>query len=176
MRIPLQGLRILVFPLFSVIVAFGVFSGCEAANPPGSLTAQGTWQCNAGVSCQNVYDMKLQGGQDVTFTVNNLTGESVAQIALYGPGVALGGFNLINNTTKETLCGYTGSCATAVAQKQTVHITQSGTYRFAITRNWGDSCGGSGTYGYDVNTQHGGILPTQTVTNTATQATGTSCP
>ncbi len=122
--------------------------------------------------------MTLKSGQNVTFTVNNVTGGSVAQIALYGPGTALGGINLFNGTTKETRCNAgSGNCDTYTAgEKQTIKINSTGTYRFAVTRDWDTSCGADGTFALVIDAQNGPLTPTQTVTDQASQASGFSCP
>jgi hypothetical protein len=136
------------------------------------------WACDTGVSCQDVFDIAFSPGSTVTFSATETTGGSVLHVALYAPGVALGGTNLFTGTTAELLCNYVSGCNSNTAG-QTVSdfvIPTSGVYRLAITRDWGTSCGGSGTYRLIIDSDGPFGEPTQTVDDTATLASGTTCP
>ena len=106
------------------------------------------WDCDSGVDCQDVFDIELTMGSIVTFQATEVTGGSVLQVALYGPGVPLGGTNLFTGNSNELRCDYVSGCNNNTAG-QTVSdfvVPGDGLYRFAVTRDWGHSCGGSGTY------------------------------
>ncbi len=55
-------------------------------------------------------------------------------------------------------------------------ITDAGTYRFAITRHWGNSCGSSGTYKLMIISDKEFTMEEQTVNDGTSQAPGYECP
>jgi hypothetical protein len=69
-----------------------------------------SWACDQSVSCQDVYNIDFTAGTIVSLGVVDLTDQSIAQIALYAPGVPLGGTNLLTGTANEYLCNTNGDC------------------------------------------------------------------
>lgn len=123
---------------------------------PGVTSFGGTyaWACSSGQNCQSVFDFTVAAGSVLNVSVSAVSSGSVAQLALYAPGVALGGTNLLTGNTKELRCASAGSCDAAAyaagEHKNGVVAAVGGTYRLAVTRVWGISCGGSGTFRVDV--------------------------
>lgn len=173
----------------SVALAFGCSKSSDdpvtpttptTPTAPTGITSYNTdssWACAAGVSCQDVYDFTMTAGSVIMVKVSNVTGNSVSQLALYGPGTALGGTNLLTGTTSELRCTSSGSCAgyTAGEQKTGVILTQTGTYRVAVTRDWGKSCGSSGNYRLDLTSSIAFQPISQSVNNQASAAPGAAC-
>ena len=159
--------------------------GCDDDdNPTGpingitSYDSVYTWTCATSVSCQDVFNITFSASSTVTFQATETTGNSVLQIALYGPGVALGGTNLFTGSTNELLCNFVLGCSNNTAG-QTVNdfvIPTNGVYRLAVTREWGSSCNDSGTYRLIIDSDEPFSEPVQTVNDMATQAPGTECP
>ena len=159
--------------------------GCDdddnPAGPTNNITSYDsvyTWTCGTSVSCQDVFNISFTAGSTVTFQATQTTGNSVLQIALYGPGVALGATNLFTGSTNELLCNFVLGCSNNTTG-QTVTgfaIPTSGVYRLAVTRDWGNSCGNEGTYRLIIGSDEAFSEPVQTVNDLATQAPGTECP
>jgi hypothetical protein len=136
------------------------------------------WDCTSGESCQDVFNISLPTGAVVTFEVIDVTGDSIVQIALYAPGVALGETNLFTGSTNELRCNYVDGCDTK-PDGQTASdfgVTTAGVYRLAITRDWAESCGSSGTYRLVITSSKAFAAPVPTVNDVASLATGTECP
>ena len=129
------------------------------------------WDCS-GSNCQDVYDFSFVKGSNVTFDVSNLTDGSVAQLALYAPGTALGGTNLFTESTSEIGCVINGGCDLNFEgyTVPTFKIPASGVYRFAVTRNHGYSCGSDGEYDLMITSDKNFVFKSQTVDNGASAA------
>ena len=160
-------------------VSVRIFGSRDAGEANPQTFDQGFgWSCTNQEDCQDVFDLDLMSGSVVTFQATQTTGGSVVQIALYGPGVALGGTNLLTGDMSELRC-YPGGDCTGNPEGVTaadVVISASGTYRFAVTRHHGNSCGSSGTYRIIIDSDMAFSEVTQTVDDVATLAEGFSCP
>ena len=182
----LMRLRVVLPAFFMLMLASGLMScGDDDDNgPTGNVTKITSydevfeWSCEVGASCQDVFDVEFSTGTVVSFSATETTGGSVAQIALYAPGTVLGGTNMFTDDTTELLCNLMPNCSQNTAG-QTVSdftIPGDGVYRLAVTRNWGMSCGGDGTYRLLINADKEFTIPSQSVDDVATLASGTSCP
>jgi hypothetical protein len=144
--------------------------------PLSSLTyqEQSSWACS-GNDCQSVWEVFLVKGS-TTVGISGLTGNSIGQIALYAPGTALGGTNLLTNDTKELLyCTQQGNCSNGTSGvSKTLTLTTTGLYKFTATRNNGNSCGGSGDFQASITSTYP-ISANLTTSNVATQASGVTC-
>jgi len=138
------------------------------------------WDC-AGVgegTCQDVFDIEFKAGSTVTFQATETTDGSVLMIAFYAQGEPLGGMNLFTNNESELLCDLVDGCNNNV-DGQTVEdfvIPENGIYRLAITRNWFESCGNSGTYRMIIDSDRRFQEPEQSVDDEASLATDWDCP
>jgi len=171
----------------AAILATGVLvtGGCNDDNSPSQPVATITsydqvlgWDCSTGQSCQDVFDIAFAANTTVNLTAGETTGASVLQIALYAPGTALGGANLLTNDTRELRCNFVSGCTNNTAG-QTVAgfvVATAGVYRLAVTRDWGSSCGGSGTYRLTIDADKGFVAPVQTVDDVPSAATDWGCP
>ncbi len=106
-----------------------------------SITVNGSWSCSVSTDCQDVFDIDIFAGNTVNINVTNVTGSSVVRMAVFAPGVALTGPNLLNGGITDQSC--TSQNASASTSFST---TLAGVYRIAIGRDWGSSAGSSGTY------------------------------
>jgi len=166
-----------------VLFALGCSKSSSSPNTPtppaGNTTFTGTygWTCATGVNCQDVFDFTVTAGSVLTIKVSNVTDGSASQIALYGPGVALGGVNLLTGTTKELRCTVAASCSLYTGGEQKVGVTAAttGTYRLAITRDWGVSCGATGTYKVEMTSTVAFQQSIQSVQDGASLASGFEC-
>jgi hypothetical protein len=154
---------------------------CQSSTAPAQISSfnqSGSWNCASDVSCQDVYDFQLTAGAMVSFKVTAVSSGSVAAIAVYGPNVTLGGTNLLTGDTTELLCNFDNNCSDGIAGQdvENFSIPTTGTYRFAVTRNWGDSCGATGTYQVAVNSATTFASLGQTVKGAASLASGVNCP
>jgi hypothetical protein len=129
------------------------------------------------VTCQDVYDLDLTTRSVLTIRVSNVSIGSVSQLAPYGPGVALGGVNLLTGTTNELRCTDIHDCSAYTAGEHVDAFTanQSGKYRLAVTQDWGASCEGAGTYRLDVGSTQAFHVRGQTVNDQPSHATGYEC-
>lgn len=152
----------------------------ESPGPTGGVTSfSGNygWTCPTGQNCQDVFDFTFTAGSSVTIQVNSVSDGSVSQLALYAPGVALGGNNMLTGTTKELRCLNANDCSlfTAGEQATNIAIPTTGTYRLGITRDWGLSCGASGTYHLSVTATKSFTAGGQTREDGQSAATGAEC-
>jgi hypothetical protein len=110
------------------------------------------WECN-GSNCQDVFDFSFIKNSKVTFKISEVSGSSMVQIALYKEEDPLGGTNLFTDNNQEVTCFLDNDCdAGAAGYTITDFLIQStGTYRFAVTRNHGMSCGWNGGYKIDIS-------------------------
>lgn len=171
--------RLALIALALVIMACGK----DNSSGPGpavitSFSQAEAWTCPDNTNCQDVFDVHFEAGSSVTFKATDVTGGSILQLALYSPGAALGSTNLFTNTANEYRCGTVTDCDSQ-PEGQTVanfDVTETGTYRLAITRDWGESCGGSGTYRLAITSDKGFSKPTRSVNDKLSQAPGVECP
>lgn len=115
---------------------------CVEVPLPYAVSANGTWDCGLGESCQDLYTFDGVAGESVAVAVTDVTGNSVPRLALFAPGVGLDGINLLTGETLDREC---------VGQDQDDAVEgfvlpASGTYTLAVCRDWGSSAGFSGTY------------------------------
>lgn len=141
------------------------------AAPIFTIRVESGWTCADAVNCQDVFDIVLEADTELTIQVTQVTGPSVLRLAVYEPGVPLGGLNLMNSTTTERRCSLANAADFVV-----VDTVTAGTYRVGVGRDWGFSSGASGSYTLDVFTDRPLLLAGQTVNDQATQASSSSCP
>lgn len=134
-------------------------------------TESGSWVCGSGVSCQDVFDVPAVAGGSLTVTHGGLTGASVSRLAVFAPGVALSGANLLTGNTTDQECG--GQLVTQIGGPVG---TTDGTYRVGVGRDWGSSAGNTGNYTVSFAYTGGYPFITATAQDVASQASGTSCP
>lgn len=176
-----SSLRLRSAAALILVLALGCSSSSSPNNPtpPGATTFSGDfgWTCASGVNCQDVFDFTVTAGSVLNVRVSNVSDGSASQVALYGPGVALGGTNLLTGTNNELRCITAPSCSSYTAGEQKVGVTAAttGTYRLAVTRNWGISCGATGTYNVQLTSNVGFQVGTQTVQDGTSQAPGSEC-
>lgn len=174
----IRGVLAATAPL-AVVFAVACDDSDGPAEPSGvtSYTETFDWECAAGTNCQDVFDFEFQAGSTISITVNQVSSGSVAQLALYGPGVALGGVNLLTGTQNELRCNETADCNahTDGQSVASVAIAQAGRHRVAVTRHWGNSCGGSGTYALSVTSATPFVVTGQTAEDQTSQAPGFEC-
>lgn len=180
-RNPIRIRSLLASTAVMVSALASLTSGCgspAAPNGTTSYTKSLGWTCASGVDCQDVFDFQMTAGTTVTFKVTNVSSGSVAELALYGPGSALSGTNLFTGNATAVLCNVGASCDNNTAGQaiENFAITHTGTYRLTVTRNWGFSCGGSGTYDLSVTSASTFQPLGQTSDDTATLSVGQSCP
>jgi len=162
--------------VFVAAMALCLISSCDdekESKPSGAKTyaTHSTWACD-GKFCQDVYDFKFEKGSMVDFDVNNLTGGSVVQIALYAPDEELGGTNLFTNSTTEITCIIDGDCDLNSGGYYigSFVIPTSGRYRLAITRNHGFSCGSDGEFDLSIMSDKNFLFEEQSADNTESLA------
>jgi hypothetical protein len=160
--------------LLAALPACGGGSGIGALLPPTevlSFHVENAWLCADTVNCQDVYDLVLAENTNLTVSVTQVTGPSVVRLAVYEPGIPLGGLNLLTGTSNDRRCALANAADAVEAL-----AVPAGTYRIAIGRDWGFSSGASGTYTLDVTTDKALTPAGQTVNDQATQAMATQCP
>ena len=129
---------------FQIASDIGLVPGAQTVDDQDSLAAgnqclwtaliDSGWNCGSGENCQDVYDIDLPAGVNLTIAATNITGASVARAAVFEPGVGLDGTNYG--------CGPQNAALVAPP----VAIGSAGTHRVAIGRDWGYSAGSAGTY------------------------------
>src|SRR5262245_4873934 len=153
-----------------------IATSCNDDNSSGTqkiddYSIDGGWTCAVGVSCQDVYDIGLDAGTQLSIAVTSVTGNSVVRLAAFAPGVALNGINLLTGGQVDRQCVGQNICDSLV-----VAASASGTYRIAIGRDWGQSAGASGTYHLHLTSDLPFRTPMLTVDNLASQAASSGCP
>ncbi len=180
MNKPGRGAMLLMFLL--LISGFGILGGCgddEEENPLNirDFDELFEWSCEIGESCEDVFDIEFAAGTAVDISATEITGNSVVQIALYAPGVELGGINLLTGDTGELLCNPQPTCRDNTDGQSVTgfRIPSAGVYRLAVTRNWGYSCQSSGGYHLIISADQDFSTPRQTVDDEPSQAVVWSC-
>lgn len=162
----------------AVVLAVACGDNADEAPPPRvatSVSLAGAWTCASGTNCQDVWDVDLGAGL-VTLATTTVT-QSASQLALYAPGVALGGTNLLTGSEPELRCRSGAACGDfAGGERVEYAVATAGTYRVAVTRDWGNSCGASGTFTLDIASPGGVTVRGQTVNDVASAASGITCP
>lgn len=177
-----RPLRIVAHVACAVVLLSSV-SSCKKSSPTTpsdnvtSFSGTFGWTCSSGVNCQDVFDFTITAGSVLTVRVNNVSAGSASRIALYGPGTSLGGTNLLTGTTSELRCTNATNCDLFTGGEQKVGLTvnQTGTYRLAVTRDWGVSCGATGTYRVELASSQTIVVGTQSVQDAASLAPGFEC-
>jgi hypothetical protein len=146
-------------------------SGLIPTPPLMTFRILNSWVCPDATNCQDVYDVVLDAPSDLTITVTKVTGPSVLRLAVYEPGMPLGGTNLLTNTTNERMCSLANS-----SDSITITISEPGTYRVAVGRDWGASSGANGSYALEVKSDHVLNPIGQTVDDQPTLASASQCP
>jgi hypothetical protein len=171
--------RLALITLAAAIVA----CGDDNSTSPGAATIKTfsqaeTFACPDNTNCQDVFDMHFEAGSNVMFMAYKTTGGSIVQLALYAPGTALGSTNLFTNTANEYRCGPVTDCDSQPAGQMVASyiIPKTGTYRFAVTRDWAESCGGDGTYTVEITSDKGFTKPTRSANDKASLAPAAECP
>ena len=167
--------------LLLVVAALACGSDDSSSPGTGGLTSYSlaeSWTCPSNTNCQDVFDVHFEAGSAVTLQATDVTGGSILNIALYAPGAALGSINMLTNTTNEYRCGAIANCDGLPDGQRVANflIPDTGTYRFAVTRDWGESCGGNGTYRLAISANKKFPKPTLTANDTLSQAPGAECP
>jgi len=182
-----SGYRLAVSLLTFVLIVI-MTAGCsddEECNCPTAscpdLIFEGEygWVCGTSEDCQDVFEIDFKANSLVTFAATDVSTGSIVQVALYAPGVALGGTNLLTGSTNEYRCGYISGTCSENEHGQLINdflIPSAGTYRFAVTRDWGNSCGSDGTYKLMVISDREFTVESQIVDDEPSQASGSECP
>lgn len=135
-----------------------------------SYTINGSWSCAIGVSCQDVYDFTLTAGSSIAIYVTGVTGSSVLRLAVFNPGVALSGTDLLTGLNYDRRC--TGQ---NIDDSVNFLARTTGTYRIVVGRDWGNSAGSSGSYTLTVNSGLAMQFITQSANDIASSAVSTQC-
>jgi len=131
------------------------------------------WSCLGGEDCQDVYDLELDSNTTPQIEVTDLTGSSVARLALFEPSTPLSGTNLLTGTNLDYSCGGQDVSETPAP----ITLNRSGTYQLAVGRDWGSSAGASGSYLASLVILDGyGGAAGQTVDDTQSLSGGLTCP
>lgn len=152
-------------------------AGSGATGSTGPFVFNSGWACGVGVDCQDVYDFVITNpiaADGLTVAVTAITGNSAIRLAVFGPGSALNGTNLINGGTTDHRCVAFDTNDSVTVNNQTT----TGTYRVAIGRDNANSAGTSGTYSLSVSLSAAKLASSgQTVNDTATLLNAaTTCP
>jgi hypothetical protein len=133
-----------------------------------NFAAEGSWTCDVGESCQDVYEITAFAGSSIRIAISNLSTGSVPRTAVFLPNIPLDGPNLLTGQQLDWLC------ASAVVQVQ-FYAPQSGVYRIAIGRDAGLSVGPSGSYSLDIVASPGLLPGGLAFDDVPSQAQGTQC-
>jgi hypothetical protein len=165
---------------FILTVIACIFLGCDDSNSDSrkhTVTASSDWTCASDENCQDVYDVEFLAGSIVSFSVQNVSMGSVAQMALYGPAVPLGGTNLFTSSTDEFRCTSGSSCDDYTDGERVggLELIVPGAYRFAVTMD-SASCDTWGAYDIKISSNKPFNVTGQTVNDAASLAAGHTCP
>jgi len=146
--------------------------GLGVLEPPTSTLEQFTsdWDCTSlNNSCQDVFELELTAGDSVSFATSAVGGSSASQIALYGPGTSLNGINLFTGSAHGWRCTRGDGCNTYSAGESFSGflVAATGTYKFAVIRQWGSSCGNVGSYTATIQSESGFEILGQTMDDVA---------
>jgi hypothetical protein len=146
--------------------------GLGGLEPPTSTLEQFTsdWDCTAlNRSCQDVFELELTAGDTVSFATSAVGGGSVSQLALYAPGTTIDGTNLFTDSIHGYRCTMGDGCETYTAGESVTDflVAVTGTYKFAVIRHWGHSCGNVGSYTVTIQSDSGFGILGQTMDNVA---------
>lgn len=171
-------LRAVVLSTFVLLLACG-----DDDDPvvPAKITAfsqSQNWTCAQSTNCQDVFNIDFAANSIVSLGATDVTGGSIVQLALYAPGVQLGGINLLTGNTNEFRCGTVVDCD-SLPDGQAVQeflLVGGGVYRLAVTRDGSDSCGNAGTYLLSIGSDKGFPTPSRSYNDITSLAPGNECP
>lgn len=167
MRTP-YGIGLLVFG--SALIAVLVGPARADSYSTTNYQSPGSWEADLGQDCMDVYDFQVPAGTAISITVGDVTGSSVVRLALYGPGLGLGGTNRLTGTAADLQCG--GQDETTSLD---VVLTEQGTYRLAVVRDWGSSAGFDGTYDLTVTSDQTVLALGSTANDVTSPTTLAAC-
>ncbi|GAB1858133.1 hypothetical protein MHTCC0001_29700 [Flavobacteriaceae bacterium MHTCC 0001] len=104
---------------------------------------QGTWDCDLGNTCEDVYQFEFKKNSKISISIEGLTGKSVVSIDLSADFGQYGGPNLLN---EGNLSYYGCTGQNEEVNIANIQIDETSTYNLFIARDWGLSAGGEGTY------------------------------
>jgi hypothetical protein len=128
-----------------------------------SFTAEGSWDCDAGESCQDVYQVALFEGSDATITISLANPTPTLRLAVFAPGIPLDDTNLLTGFAYDWACGHTVAFT----------ATETGVYRIAVGANLDE--GDSAWYSMEVATVPGLVLGGLSIDDSAPPGPGGSC-
>jgi len=143
--------------------------GEDPVSRDNMVTGDGSWNCILGQSCQDVYEFSVDESGSAIIRVDSITGRSTLGMALYGPEENLGGLNLLTNNSDDLEC-----LRQNARFEDTVPLSAPGTYKLAVTRDWGSSSGFNGTYTLTLATTVPRVDIGQVDDDEISQATGSS--
>ena len=136
------------------------------------VVLNGSWTCEEGVTCQDVWDLTLRRGAEVTVTVTDVTGDSKVRLGAFKPGSGPSDVNSLVGTNKDLSCGGPNEDATAVFEAE-----DSGTWRITVGRDAEGSKGLTGDYTLSVSSDEGISVPAREPfqDDVATRSEGLRC-
>ncbi len=132
----------------------------------------GSWDCETGESCQDVYEFDFESGSRVSLIIQEVTGSSVVRLTIHAPNVNLGGTNLLTGNTDDLRC--TGQDEDASIPN--FIAPSDGVYKVVITRDWGSSAGADGNYNLVLFSDTNFQFIQQSVDDIDSLAENSSCP
>lgn len=154
----------------SCTVSMTAASTVSATFTTTTFAVAGGWNCAAGTSCQDVYDITFDATSNVTLAVTAVTGASVLRLGAFAPGTALTGANLLTGLSSDRQC-----VGQDTSDSVTFRAIAAGVYRIAVARDWGSSAGAGGTYTLTVTSTRPLVPGSQTVSDAPSGAAGSRC-
>ncbi len=131
----------------------------------------GQLSCAGTEDCQDVFEFTLNEPATAQLRVFKVEGSSVIRLAIHALGVALGGVNLLTNSTDDLQCAGQDEAFVLFP----VHLPAKGTYKLGVTRDFLGSAGASGNYELTLFTSKPVSFGGQIVNDVQSLATGGDC-
>lgn len=130
----------------------------------------GDWSCEAGETCQDGYSVDLAHDSTLELELWDVSRDSRTRLGVYGPGDALGGNNLLTNTSNER------QCADQRTNLMPAPLPVSGgTFLVGISRDAATSKGTEGTYRLRIGSDAPFPRPTLTTDDALSIAPAAQC-
>lgn len=130
----------------------------------------GSWICNPGVTCEDVYDFTTLAPTPITVAVSAVTGNSVARLAVFD-GSALDTTNRLNGHAADRQCAGVNQPDTATSA-----VLPLGQHRVTVGRLAGPSIANSGLYTVTVTTPNAPLVASGLTGDNVLAQLGATCP
>jgi len=138
----------IAIPIPMLVICLFILCSCNDEADPGPqiYEYEGSWTSIPGEPTQDVLVFNLKKEADYHLEITDITGASDVKMAVYPPGIPLGGVNLLTFDVQEYNCIW-GAAGRDADESVEFTAPLNGSYQITATRDWDHSSEGlEGTY------------------------------